>query len=90
MSETLHIIVKGRVQGVYFRANTQKQASKFNLKGLVRNLPDNSVEIIAQGDSDALQQLITWCHKGPLLAKVSEVIVNPHNQQGEFSDFEID
>jgi acylphosphatase len=89
MSETLHIIVKGRVQGVYFRANTQKQASKFNLKGLVRNLPDNSVEIIAQGDSDALQQLITWCHKGPLLAKVSEVIVNPHYDQCEFSAFEI-
>jgi acylphosphatase len=89
MSETLHIIVKGRVQGVYFRANTQKQASKLNLKGLVRNLPDNSVEIIAQGDSVALQQLITWCHKGPLLAKVSEVIVNPHHQQDAFSEFQI-
>jgi acylphosphatase len=89
MSETLHIIVKGRVQGVYFRANTQKQASKLNLKGLVRNLPDNSVEIIAQGDSTTLEQLIAWCHKGPLLAKVSEVIVNPHNQQCEFSGFEI-
>lgn len=89
MSETLHIIVKGRVQGVYFRANTQKQASKLNLKGLVRNLPDNSVEIIAQGDTAGLQQLITWCHKGPLLAKVSEVIVNPYHQQDEFSDFQI-
>ena len=89
MSETLHIIVKGRVQGVYFRANTQKQALKLKLKGLVRNLPDNSVEIIAEGDSDALQQLITWCHKGPLLAKVSEVIVNPHHDQCEFSAFEI-
>jgi acylphosphatase len=52
-------------------------------------LPDNSVEIIAEGDSDALQQLITWCHKGPLLAKVSEVIVNPHHDQCEFSAFEI-
>lgn len=89
MKETLHIIVKGRVQGVYFRANTQKQASKLNLTGLVRNLPDNSVEIIAHGESNALQALISWCHKGPLLAKVSEVIVNRHNQPCEFSRFEI-
>ncbi|MFM8341284.1 MAG: acylphosphatase [Methylomonas sp.] len=89
MSETLHIFVKGRVQGVYFRANTQKQALKLNLKGLVRNLPDNSVEIIAQGDTVALQQLITWCYKGPLLARVSEVIVSPYHQQDKFSDFQI-
>ncbi|QSB01725.1 acylphosphatase [Methylomonas sp. BW4-1] len=89
MSECLHIIVKGRVQGVYFRAYTQKQAVKLNVKGFVRNLADGSVEIIGNGHPDDLQKLVAWCHKGPMLAKVSEVIVNPHAASEHFELFEI-
>lgn len=89
MSECLHIIVKGRVQGVYFRAYTQKQAVKLNLKGFVRNLADGSVEIVASGQREDLQKLVAWCDKGPLLAKVSEVIANPHEVGEHFEVFEI-
>ncbi|CAD6871827.1 acylphosphatase [Methylomonas fluvii] len=89
MSECLHIIVKGRVQGVYFRAYTQKQAVKLNVKGFVRNLADGSVEIVANGHAEDVQKLVAWCHKGPMLAKVSEVIVNPHNSSEHFELFEI-
>ena len=89
MNECLHIIVKGRVQGVYFRAYTQKQAVKLNLSGFVRNLPDGNVEIVANGHPSDLQKLTAWCHKGPLLAKVSEVIVNPHHDSEPFESFEI-
>ncbi|WP_415879724.1 acylphosphatase [Methylomonas sp. TEB] len=89
MSECLHIIVKGRVQGVYFRAYTQKQAVKLNIKGFVRNLADGSVEIIGNGHPDDLQKLVAWCHKGPILAKVSEVIINPHALSEHFELFEI-
>jgi acylphosphatase len=89
MSECLHIIVKGRVQGVYFRVYTQKQAIHLNLSGFVRNLPDGNVEIVASGETDAVQQLVAWCHKGPMLAKVSQVIVNPYHGQEVFEQFEI-
>ncbi|MCQ8104398.1 acylphosphatase [Methylomonas sp. SURF-2] len=89
MSECMHIIVKGRVQGVYFRAFTQKQAVKLNLKGFVRNLPDGSVEIVASGHPDDLQKLAAWCHKGPILAKVSEVVVNGCSHPEAFANFEI-
>lgn len=89
MSEWLHIIVKGRVQGVYFRAYTQKQAVKLNLSGFVRNLPDGTVEIVAAGHPEDLQKLVAWCHKGPILAKVSQVVVNAYDGSEVFADFEI-
>ena len=89
MSECLHIIVKGRVQGVYFRAYTQKQAVKLNVSGFVRNLSDGSVEIVACGHADELQKLVAWCHKGPILAKVSEVRVSPHQAHEHYEAFEI-
>ncbi len=89
MSQGLQIIVKGRVQGVYFRVYTQKQAVKRNLSGFVRNLPDSSVEIVATGDAADLQKLVDWCQKGPILAKVSEVIVSPYHAGEHFEGFEI-
>ncbi|WKJ90016.1 acylphosphatase [Methylomonas montana] len=89
MSECLHIIVKGRVQGVYFRAYTQKQAVKLNVSGFVRNLADGSVEIVASGHREDLQKLVAWCHKGPVLAKVADVMVHPHQASEHFDGFEI-
>ena len=89
MNECVHIIVKGRVQGVYFRAYTQKQAVKLNLKGFVRNIANGDVEIVARGDAEALKQLVAWCHKGPLLAKVSEVVVKAYPHHETFEVFEI-
>jgi len=89
MSECLHIIVKGKVQGVYFRAYTQKQAAKLNVNGFVRNLPNGDVEIVANGDKAAVKALVTWCHKGPLLARVKQVIANPHQGYEAFDGFEI-
>ena len=89
MSSCLHIIVKGRVQGVYFRAYTQKQAVKLNLNGFVRNLANGDVEIVASGDQADLQRLVVWCHKGPLFAKVTNVISSSHHSAETFTDFEI-
>ncbi len=89
MSRCLHITVKGRVQGVYFRVFTQKQAAKLKIKGYVTNHPDGHVEIIAIGDEEALRQLLAWCHKGPALAKVNEVIVVDHAIAEIIEDFQI-
>lgn len=83
------IIVKGRVQGVYFRAFTQKMAKKLAIYGTVKNCPDGSVEIIAIAEQAAMEKFIQWCHKGPLLAKVSEVILTPLNDAMPFTRFDI-
>ncbi|MCX7086860.1 MAG: acylphosphatase [Methylococcales bacterium] len=76
MIKTIQIIVSGRVQGVCFRANTQKIALIHQIDGWVKNCPDGRVEIRARADSQQLDQLIAWCHKGPLFAKVDSVTVS--------------
>lgn len=69
------ITVKGKVQGVYFRASTQDKAEELGLTGEVRNLPDGNVEVIACGRDEQVQRLLEWCHVGPPRAEVEEVLV---------------
>ncbi len=87
--KTVSIQVKGRVQGVYFRVFTQKQANKLGINGFVKNCPDGSVYIEAQGEKQALDQLIAWCHKGPLMAKVTEVDIQPLTETVSYDGFTI-
>jgi len=88
-NEAVHIWVSGKVQGVYFRASTAKKAQKLNLCGWVQNLPDNRVEILAQGEAESLRQLLLWCQKGPVLAKVSEITQQVASFDHELSGFEV-
>jgi len=80
-----HVIVKGRVQGVFFRAETADMACTLGLSGWVRNLHDGSVEAVFEGDKDAVDEAIEWCWKGPTLARVEDVQVNweePEREHG--------
>lgn len=71
-----HVFVVGRVQGVGFRASTVKAAKKYPaLRGFVRNLPDGRVEAVFAGADEEVLNLVSWCKKGPLLAKVTELEV---------------
>lgn len=70
-----HLIVRGRVQGVFFRATTQETAENLGLAGWVRNRPDGTVEIHVEGEKTQLEKLVAWCHKGPPSAKVHQVDV---------------
>jgi acylphosphatase len=65
--------VKGRVQGVFYRASTQEQAEKYNVTGYVRNLPDGSVEVLACGEERTVEALCSWLWQGPFHAKVDSV-----------------
>lgn len=70
----IHIKVFGRVQGVGYRAWTVRQAQKLNLSGFVRNRRDGSVEILAEGEIEAVNALLEMCHKGPSWARVDEIL----------------
>lgn len=73
MYKSYHILIKGKVQGVGFRANAQAFANKCHLSGFVKNLPDGSVIIRAEGLEDNINKLIEWCYVGPRFASVDEV-----------------
>ncbi|PIR19880.1 MAG: acylphosphatase [Deltaproteobacteria bacterium CG11_big_fil_rev_8_21_14_0_20_47_16] len=85
----LHCIIRGRVQGVFFRAATQEKAEELGLMGWVRNQPDGSVECVAQGSQETLQQLLQWLHKGPPAAKVTQVESEWQSESSTLSNFRI-
>jgi acylphosphatase len=72
----IHVIVKGRVQGVYYRASTQEQAQALGLTGWVRNLANGDVEFEAQGSQDKLDSLLLWAQNGPARAQVTTLSCN--------------
>ncbi len=87
--KTVQLNITGRVQGVYFRAYTQKQAVKLGITGYVRNQPDGSVEVIASAEEKKLEHFISWCHRGPIMAKVRQVEIKEPSSAEKFSQFEI-
>ncbi len=82
-------MIEGRVQGVFFRASTVEQANRLGLTGWVRNCPEGSVEIVAEGEKSAVEKLIRWCHQGPPGAHVHNVELQWQNPRGDFPDFRV-
>lgn len=82
-------IVRGRVQGVAFRAHTLREARKLGLAGWVRNLPDGSVELIAEGERHDLETLEVWLHHGPPHASVSDVETQWLDSIGDLGPFSV-
>ncbi len=83
-----NIIVKGKVQGVYYRANAQVKANELKLSGYVRNLHNGDVLIEAEGHPENLSRFIDWCYLGSPRSKVSEVISEEGDLRG-FKTFEV-
>ena len=70
---SVHALVKGRVQGVFFRASTRDRARELGVAGWVRNLKTGEVELRAEGAPGAVDELVQWCHDGPPAARVENV-----------------
>ncbi|MEA3196161.1 MAG: acylphosphatase [Gammaproteobacteria bacterium] len=66
-------LVLGKVQGVYFRHSTRREARRLGIRGIARNLPDGSVDVLAQGGAAAVEDLRAWLQRGPPEARVVEV-----------------
>lgn len=86
--KAVSIIVRGKVQGVYFRQSTCDVARALGIRGYVRNEADGSVYIVAAGDGPKIDQLIDWCWTGPPGAKVNDVEIDEASDDG-FTDFTI-
>ena len=84
-----HAVISGRVQGVFFRAETQRAAEGFGVLGWVRNKRDGTVEAVFEGEQQAVDAVLQWCKEGPNLAVVKNVEVKWLDFTGEFERFDI-
>ncbi len=82
-------VIKGRVQGVFFRAYTQEEALRLGLTGWVRNLPDGSVEAVMEGETAQVDRMIEWLNTGSPMATVSRVLITEEEPCGEECPFAI-
>ena len=88
MLQTYSILVIGKVQGVFYRQSTQEKAKALGITGIVKNLPDGNVQIMATGNPDQLDELVSWCEQGPSRAVVTSVQVEKLSPQ-TYSNFTI-
>jgi acylphosphatase len=87
MNIRAHVVISGIVQGVFYRASTKEMAVQLGLKGWVRNTNDGRVEAEFEGEETSVKEMISWCHRGPKNAEVSDVTVDYKKFLGEFEEF---
>lgn len=73
---TVHLLIKGKVQGVFYRASAKDEADRLNITGWVKNTTEGYVEAVASGTQEAIDQFIAWCKKGPRKAEVTAVDIS--------------
>ena len=86
--QTVHLLITGKVQGVFFRETARKVAEKLNIKGWIKNTPDEKVEAMITGDEQQVNDFIKWCKTGPDRAEVEEVMVSSEPEIF-FKEFEV-
>ncbi|MDH7563998.1 MAG: acylphosphatase [Candidatus Bathyarchaeota archaeon] len=89
MKVRVHVLVSGRVQGVFYRSEASKEARKLGVTGWIRNLPDGRVEAVFEGEEENVKALVAFCRRGPAGARVDRVEVKNGSYAGEFRSFEI-
>lgn len=88
-SASLRAVVRGRVQGVFFRDFVRRWAYQLKLSGYVHNLPDGDVEVVAEGEKPGLEKLLAYLKEGPPAASVEEVVEEWGEAGGGFSEFSV-
>ena len=85
----VHVIIHGKVQGVFFRMKTREEAIRNGVTGWVRNLADGTVEAVFEGNEAPVKMLLKWCENGPPHAKVSKVDVRWESFERAFAEFDV-
>lgn len=85
----VHVYISGRVQGVFFRAETERTATNFGLTGWVRNTEDGRVEALFEGEDQNVDKMIIWCYTGPPPARVDQLSIEEKSYTGSLHGFRI-
>ena len=89
MESKVHVVISGKVQGVWFRASTKDKAEQLNIKGWVRNTSDGKVEAMFEGDEENVNEILKWCYQGPPLAEVENVKVKKQVPSNDLDCFSV-
>jgi len=84
------LLIRGKVQGVFFRESARREAERLGVTGWVRNLPEGEVEAVVEGERDAVEAFVQWCHRGPPQARVDGVAVKDAAPTGAFPFFTVE
>ena len=87
--QRVHVIIRGKVQGVWFRVETKQAADQLGVCGWVRNRRDGTVEAVFEAEQERIQQMLAWCRKGAPRSRVDQVVETQEAYAGEFSSFDI-
>jgi len=85
----VRLIIEGRVQGVWFRESTRREAERLGVRGWVRNRREGTVEVLAEGPKENVRKLVDWCHHGPPSSRVMRVNETAESFQGEYGSFDV-
>lgn len=85
----VHVTIKGRVQGVFYRASTQNEAERLGIKGWVKNMPNGDVQAVFQSDPTLIEQILEWCWQGPPASRVDKIEKTGQNPQKIYTTFEV-
>lgn len=86
---TKHLVIHGRVQGVWYRRSFANKCQELGVKGRIRNLPDGCVEATIEASEEILSEIVKWAHEGPPLAKVTKVEISSPADEENFDSFEV-
>ncbi|MBS3108306.1 acylphosphatase [Candidatus Woesearchaeota archaeon] len=89
MNKRVHVVVSGKVQGVFFRSKIRELASKLKITGYVRNVQNDKLEAIFEGDDISVNNILKFCKEGPEEAEVSAIVIDEETYKGEFKDFSV-
>ena len=89
MKTRVHVFITGIVQGVFFRLQTANKADKIGIVGWIKNLQDGRVEAVFEGEKEAIEEIISFCKRGPPRALVKNIEVQRETYSGEYKDFTI-
>ncbi len=89
MKKSVKLIVKGSVQGVFYRQFCKENADKLGVKGFIRNLEDGNVEVVLEGDNDEVDMMVKLCKQGPKYSQIRNVEVEEKKWGGDFDGFKI-
>jgi acylphosphatase len=89
MKLNVKVLISGRVQGVWFRANTKNKAEQLGLTGWVKNTSDGKVEAEFEGEEEIIIKMLEWCKGGSPSAKVTNIEINRKSPKNEYDNFEI-